>query len=386
MKGYIPMTSTLARSPGRGSGSPDDGLPVALIRFGPQVGATDVNEAWSALTGLERDASLGRGWLDALASEQRAEAALLVDSLLAVGGMASTEWQLACGDPRRWVEASIGAERTSASQSCSAALLDVTERRAREADLARRANHDPLTGLANRSLLADRTEHALSRLGRRPGLCAMLFIDLDQFKIINDNFGHDQGDRTLAALAQRLLHAMRSEDTLARVGGDEFVMLCEDLTTPEEALAVADRLLAATRYPLNVRGGTLVITASIGVAFADGPDASIPLLLHRADRAMYTAKRRGGDGLAVDGSEILGTVARATSEPVAPYDGAYELTSAISHLTSAADALDRLASAEMDRDGARWISTNEARYGLHRTLVNLREAADDRAVPTPRPL
>lgn len=373
----------MARRPRRHQrGVTDDDVPVALIRLGHQAMALEVNNEWSALTGLDRYASLGSGWLDALVLEHRDPAASLVNRLLADGGTAETEWQLARGGQGRWAAASVVAPRPAGSQTCTAALHDVTERRAREADLAQRANHDPLTGLANRDVLSDRAEHAMARLARRPGICAVLFIDLDHFKTINDTFGHHQGDMTLTAVARRLSNAMRSADTLARVGGDEFVVLCEDLNTPEEAISVANRLLAATRHPIDVQGGAPMLTASIGVAFAYDADTSIPQLLHRADRAMYQVKGRGGDGCEIDGSEVSRF---AAPTPISSADGTDDLTTALTHLSLAAEALDQWAAADHDRgDGTRWMATDEARYGVHRSLIALREAADSTA-PLSRP-
>lgn len=162
-----------------------------------------------------------------------------------------------------------------------------------ESRLAQMATHDPLTGLPNRRLLMDRLEHGLAKYMRGREL-TLLFIDLDRFKVINDTFGHEVGDAVLVRTAQRLLASARAEDTVCRIGGDEFVIICED-TTIENAQTLAGRVLAAVLAP--VESGTdvdVLVTASIGVASADlSFDASD--LLRLADNALYRAKSRGGN-------------------------------------------------------------------------------------------
>nr|WP_231126268.1 GGDEF domain-containing protein [Motilibacter aurantiacus] len=159
------------------------------------------------------------------------------------------------------------------------------------------ATHDALTGLPNRALLYDRLEHALAAAQRREAPVAVLFLDLDGFTQINDAYGHETGDLVLVEAAGRLGSALRSEDTLARTGGDEFVVLCESLTAgprgtvSDHALSVVSaRLHEALAAPLRVRGQDMRLRASIGVATAgpgfDDPDA----LLRAADDAMYREK------------------------------------------------------------------------------------------------
>jgi diguanylate cyclase (GGDEF)-like protein len=343
----------------------DDDVPVALIRFQLHAGATGTNRAWTALTGLERDASLGAGWLAAIAPGRRMEAAVLVNRVLFGGGAATVEWQLSTGDRARWAAASMSSSRLS---HCSVALVDLTAHKLHEADLSRRANHDPLTGVANRGLLLDRATQALERLAQGPGGCAVLFIDLDQLKNINDRFGHRDGDVMLVELAWQLNSVLRPADTLARVGGDEFVVLCEELATVEDAMSIARRVNAAIRQPVRLRGGLEAITASIGIAFANSPDADVEDLLHRADRAMYEAKRRGGNGYEIDGSP---TVSSAPS--VGPIDG---LHTAIGHLRAAAGALGELTAGNLaSQEGGMAETATEAGDSIDRALRVLQGAA-----------
>jgi diguanylate cyclase (GGDEF)-like protein/PAS domain S-box-containing protein len=151
------------------------------------------------------------------------------------------------------------------------------------------AVHDPLTGLANRTLLRDRLEHALARSQRENGATGVLFIDLDNFKRINDAYGHAAGDAVLTELANRLRTAVRPGDTVARLGGDEFVVVCEQVDE-ESALAVGRRLLDAIRLPLTAGGAQHTLAASIGIALGQSAPAS---LLADADAAAYRAKAAG---------------------------------------------------------------------------------------------
>jgi diguanylate cyclase (GGDEF)-like protein len=156
------------------------------------------------------------------------------------------------------------------------------------------AQHDPLTGLPNRLLLQDRLEHAALRAQRSNTNAAILFADLDRFKQVNDLHGHPVGDELLLAVAQRLSGLVRPGDTLARVSGDEFVFLCEDLHSPADVEILARRIGLAFARPFELSGMELSVTASVGVAFAgSGEDISSQLVVE-ADAAMYEAKRKGG--------------------------------------------------------------------------------------------
>ncbi len=161
-------------------------------------------------------------------------------------------------------------------------------------ELRHRALHDSLTGLANRSLFYDRVEHALARLARREGaIVAVLFIDLDDFKAVNDTLGHARGDRLLALVAERLRTVVRPADTVARLGGDEFALLLEELASGDEALAVAERAIEAVAAPFELAGQPVSASVSIGVALRSADGATVEELVQEADAAMYEAKRAG---------------------------------------------------------------------------------------------
>ncbi len=161
-------------------------------------------------------------------------------------------------------------------------------------ELRRRALHDALTGLANRNLLLDRLEHAVARRpGPGAGRIAVLFLDLDDFKAVNDNIGHAGGDQLLVAMAERLVSGLRPSDTAARVGGDEFAILLEDLRADDEAEQVARRLIEALAVPFQIDDASIEIGTSVGIALGRAGESSAEELLGNADFAMYRAKMLG---------------------------------------------------------------------------------------------
>lgn len=176
---------------------------------------------------------------------------------------------------------------------------DVTERKHLEHDLRHRSLHDDLTGLANRVLFRERVAHALD-LGRRSDtVTALLFVDLDDFKAVNDGLGHDLGDGVLKIIADRLSRMARMGDTAARLGGDEFGILLENVTGAEDAMDVAQRLLAALQEPLEVEGHDIFVGASVGIALSNASIDSSDVLLRNGDVAMYYAKRAGSGRIRV---------------------------------------------------------------------------------------
>ncbi|HEY0516217.1 MAG TPA: EAL domain-containing protein [Solirubrobacteraceae bacterium] len=171
-----------------------------------------------------------------------------------------------------------------------AAAKDVTDRMW----LERQALHDPLTRLPNRTLLMDRARQAITRMHRSRGVLAMLFMDLDKFKAVNDNLGHDAGDNLLVSVSERLAELMRDTDTVARLGGDEFVILAEELESEGEALALGSRVLEALELPFSLGTSEVAMLASVGVAVSHDPECDPETLLREADLAMYKAKGAGG--------------------------------------------------------------------------------------------
>jgi diguanylate cyclase (GGDEF)-like protein/PAS domain S-box-containing protein len=170
---------------------------------------------------------------------------------------------------------------------------DVTERRALEDQLTHQAYHDSLTGLANRVLFTDRITHALERGLRHQNLFAVLFIDLDDFKTVNDSLGHAAGDELLVEVAKRIRSCIRPEDTCARLGGDEFAVMIEELESPEAASLVAKRILTVMAEPLTILGSEVVVQGSVGIALGNGEQRTAGELMRSADLAMYRAKNEG---------------------------------------------------------------------------------------------
>lgn len=171
---------------------------------------------------------------------------------------------------------------------------DVTEQKTSEQQLMHRAEHDSLTDLPNRGLFMDRLRSGIARAKRNNKPLALLFVDLDDFKPVNDVHGHQTGDRLLRVVAQRLMAAVREVDTVARVGGDEFAVILEAITDADDATAVAEKITECIGEPFSIDSHTLRIGASTGIAIYPGDGEGVSTLLQHADAQMYRAKRAGG--------------------------------------------------------------------------------------------
>jgi diguanylate cyclase len=167
------------------------------------------------------------------------------------------------------------------------------ERKHAEMELSHKAMHDALTGLPNRTLFLDRLKHAVMRAKRHHTLMGVMFLDLDGFKPINDTYGHEVGDRLLIAVAGRLQDGLRASDTAARFGGDEFMILCEDVAGQQDVVNIAQRILNSIEEPFVVGQERLSVQASMGIAITDGKGDSAESLMRNADAAMYGAKQQG---------------------------------------------------------------------------------------------
>ena len=188
------------------------------------------------------------------------------------------------------------------------ALKD-TEQRLREArnELRYLADHDSLTGLPNRRLFNDRLEHAVARADREQQRLAVMFLDLDRFKNINDSLGHHTGDTLLKLVAQRLLSLLRKDDTIARLGGDEFVILAESLESPAAVVTLADKIITAVRTPFEIGEHTLYLSTSLGICFYPNDAHNAESILKNADAAMYRAKEKGRDNFQFCSTELTTT-------------------------------------------------------------------------------
>lgn len=185
---------------------------------------------------------------------------------------------------------------------------DLTERKAAEDELIELSLHDALTGLPNRLLVIDRLEGALNRTARASDLTAVLFCDLDEFKVVNDSVGHEGGDRVLIETANRITTALRHSDTVARTGGDEFVVICEGLNSVEDATTLAADIRDAVEQPMSFHDFEIAVSISIGIVTVAGFEAEAAdpkILLRNADAAMYLAKRDGKGRWALFDEELV---------------------------------------------------------------------------------
>ena len=173
---------------------------------------------------------------------------------------------------------------------------DISGRKHVERMINHLAFHDGLTGLANRTLIRDRLQHALARSRRAGGMVAVIYLDLDDFKEVNDRLGHAAGDQLLQAVSARLQPLLRPGDTFGRLGGDEFVVVSDRIPNDRAAVGIAERLASALAEPFEFDAARIDVTASLGVALGDA-DTDADRLLANADRAMYAVKARGGSGI-----------------------------------------------------------------------------------------
>jgi diguanylate cyclase (GGDEF)-like protein/PAS domain S-box-containing protein len=275
-----------------------------LLAVGRDISARRAGEKrLRAVSVLGERALGGAGLVDLAADavEQLAQTLPLERAELRVaGGEVTSFGGAARGDGQRfelgpddaliaWFARAISDDEVSFVRAVAGILGTGLARLRSEEQMRHAALHDPLTGLANRTLLRDRLEHALARSARDDTMTGVMFIDLDEFKRVNDRFGHAAGDAVLAELGQRLRAVVRPADTVARLGGDEFVVVCEAIDE-HAALALGHRLDAAIRQPLSVAGAEHLLTASIGIALGrDDPDS----MLAAADAAVYQAKAAG---------------------------------------------------------------------------------------------
>jgi len=259
-----------------------------------------ISPAALRLVGLDEAGAQGMDWWEFVhPDDQPGLQWFLAD--LGPGSSGDVEYRVR--DARgRWIDVETLATNLIGDGAVEGIVLntrDVSDRKALERRLLHQASHDTLTGLPNRMLLRDRVEQALARRRRSGAPLAVIFLDLDDFKNVNDTLGHAEGDAVLQEVARRLDSCIRSCDTATRLGGDEFAVLIDDLSDESQAMTVAERILEALAEPLDVAGRTVEPTGSLGIAFAvDGRDTADELL-RDADAAMYLAKDRGKGAYAI---------------------------------------------------------------------------------------
>ena len=276
-----------------------DGSPDGMMRFDRELRHVYVNPAAEASLGLTHDDVLGLTSREIGHPPEHEEWERSLRQVFETGTGTELEYVAHVDARARWFQARMVPE-LQADGSVGGVLVavrDFTDRKRAEEALAFQAGHDPLTGLANRALFLDRVSQALLRLQRENGLIGMLFLDLDRFKSVNDTLGHAAGDWYLTQVGQRVRDAARRSDTVARFGGDEFVVLCEGLSSDEDIAIIAARVSDALAEPLVYRGRTLPIRASIGIVTGTAGTLGVDdaeRLVADADAAMYQAKHQGG--------------------------------------------------------------------------------------------
>jgi diguanylate cyclase (GGDEF)-like protein/PAS domain S-box-containing protein len=307
--------------------------PIGIFEVDLDDRCTFVNPAFVRLTGLSDHEALGRGWSSVMTDDDLARLAeQRVASENAARGANTPACELKITTPEgasRWVSVrSVPLRHADGSVTAFLGTLeDVTERKGLEERLEHDATHDRLTGLGSRALLVEEMTGALSRTRRGGPGVALLFIDLDGFKRVNDMLGHAAGDELLVQVAKRLRSALRGGDLCVRLGGDEFVVCCPEIEAPTpgyldpsnpnagahaHALQLAERLLEALNQPYDVHGHEMLVGASIGIAGASGEDpVSIDQLLSNADIAAYRAKRMGRGRIEMFDDELRRQLAKA---------------------------------------------------------------------------
>ncbi len=303
--------------------------PIGIFEVDLADRCTFVNPAFARLTGLAAEEALGRGWLSVIAADdvERLREQYRVATQDAARGETTPACELRLEMPdgsARWVSVRSVPLRQPDGRITAflSTLEDVTERKRLEARLEHDATHDRLTGLGSRALLVEEMAAVLARTRRGGPGVALLFIDLDGFKRVNDMLGHAAGDELLVQVAKRLRNALRGGDICVRLGGDEFVVCCPELEgvrpgqtygdAHANALHLAERLLEALNEPYDVHGHEMLVGASIGIAGASGEDpVSIDQLLSNADIAAYRAKRMGRGRIEMFDDELRRQLAKA---------------------------------------------------------------------------
>ena len=272
--------------------------PCAIVIY-DQEGFLYANDAALAVTGRTREELAGTHFWDLVAPEMREPLRERGLARLRDQSLAPARYEVRVLRPDGssvWLDFSVSLIQYEGRPAILAAAFDVSERKRAEEQVRHLAYHDGLTGLPNRLLFRDRLEVAVAQAHRDGSRVAVLFIDLDNFKVINDSMGHSQGDELLREVARRLTASVREGDTVARHSGDEFTLVLPGLRQPLDAVKAGNKLLDVLRQPFVLTGREVVVTASMGIAVYPEDGADAEALVKNSDNAMYRAKERGRDG------------------------------------------------------------------------------------------
>lgn len=276
----------IEREPSQQRGISIEAIPLPTVVVDPLGQAIETNRSWRELSGVAPDRSQGSAWLTMIEPSGRGPTMNAVRSVGMFGGTQTLEQRLA-GHPRpRWTRWVLRHHDGESGRVVVMVVTDIDADRSRELGLRYRATHDSLTGVLNRAETVDMIRRALDR-GESVGV---IYADLDEFKMVNDLGGHRFGDQVLAIAARRLRSAVRPVDSVGRVGGDEFAVVCDNVAEAAVTEEIASRIRAVMGAPVELDGKTLRIGASTGVVISC-PGQSAEELLDSADRAMYRGKR-----------------------------------------------------------------------------------------------
>jgi len=268
--------------------------PAGVFRASSEGEIRDCNQACARILGFDSPSELKRRNIVDLFVDRR-ELEADITALQESGAIMNTEAELRQRDGRSiWVLVNVIRRLDDSGDAVlEGGLVDITHRKEAEAQIEYQAYHDSLTGLPNRNLLKDRLQIALASARRNDTRVALMFLDLDEFKLVNDTLGHTIGDQLLQRIAKRIENAIRDGDTVARMGGDEFTVLLAGIENDKGAVLVAEKLIEEVADPLEIEGHMLFPTVSIGIAMFPGDGADGESLLRQADIAMYRAKEAG---------------------------------------------------------------------------------------------
>lgn len=275
-----------------------DAIPDLLFELDAQAYCLAWHSARTSLAALQVGEIVGRRISDIFSPDTADVIASALQEAQDKGFSSGKQVKLELPFGILWFELSVSRKQVGPGSEPRFIMLarDVTERKASEQKIKNLAHFDVLTGLPNRALLADRLKVAIRRAARQSARLAVLFVDLDRFKPINDSLGHDVGDKVLKVVAERMQDSIRSEDTVSRVGGDEFVILLTEIGSAEDVARVAEKIIAELSRPYRIEEHDLALGASIGICIYPDNGSEPGVLLRNADASMYSAKQAGRNG------------------------------------------------------------------------------------------